>query len=1401
MKRNISFSIFNYKIITLFTVIGIILNCLYILVFVSNNVIYGESLGEDSIPPNNGNWIIDSSGNIIINETIILNGDLIIKNGGSLIFKNVTFLMNCTSNGTYNIEVESGGEFRIYDYDDDPLTRSDSSIITSAISDGRHRFHFYIKKYSNFIMKNSDLHECGYLTFEPFLYWTQGLCIETNNTYIENCIISDNFNGIMLYQFASNNFILNTSVLYNWGKGIDLDGDAYGYTTSNNIIANCIISTNQGYTPGVGFSLSKTKNMQIINCKIYNHEHGISIGNSKNINISNCEILNNHNSIYVSALNSNITIFNNTLAGNFIKAITNTGTNVIDAQNNYFGTNNKELISSFVSGKINYSNWLFYKNNDILLINNSEEWNNKIKHLNHGLIIKGNLSINNSTIILNSNIGKNFIQVEGNLNIDNSTIKINESTPSHHSNWGSFVFHYLIKSTGRIKNSIIEDQKGLGIGSDNFIISNSEFKRNISKSPKYGLLLNGNHTIIVNCNISGNYIGIEINSGNNTIKKCNIDLNNRGINLKNNNNEIYDCKFFNNSAVGIRLSHTKFSNIKNSSFINSGNGIYFWESSNNTISNCNFNYNRYNGIALLKGAITKPSKYNRIFNNNFISNGFEDGNYYNAIDMWSDNIWDNGYPGGGNYWSNYNGIDLYSGENQDIMGSDGFGDLPKFIDGKSDNKPKDNYPLLYPFEIKYNISSPALKSVPSPNPNGNFTLSWTKVQNATNYTVYEEKNDNLDLFELGPVTNLNISKRQIGTYHYYIQALNNKAVSKKSNTITIVVDYPPDIPRNFTVKPIPEGNAINIFWSPNKDDVINYTIWSNFTGYWNPLINISHPNCSYIHSGLDEGMKYFYKMRVWDSINQSSKFSKIIEGIPKDSKPPLAPLGLKAYAISNNTISLRWVQNNETDLVGYEIYRREHFENNYTQIDLKPVLNNSYLDINLKSNTTYFYKIKAFDEVPNYSNFSNEASNTTRKMPPCIILYSPVGSNVTLDTNIVVTFNNPMNQFSVENAFLIRPPISGNFIWDSDSRIINFILNEYLIENETYNITILSIAEDLEKESLSNTFSWEFTTTNLQFPKIISYSPLGTFVSTDTNISITFNLKMDKSSVERAFSIEPAINGTLQWLNDDLTIVFIPDNELLELTEYFIVINRSAHDQQEITLFSSFSWNFTTGDFTSPKIISYTPTGNDIAIETIITIIFNEPMNKSSIIEGFSIIPEIEGEFHWRNNSVVFEPSHKLSYKTTYQIIIENSATDIWGNLLSENGTWKFTTEKEQVEHQDQNYIFKTILYIGIGCIIFTLILIFISVKLKRKKLISIEKNNDKLNFTPKPQSQQEKENVKTPNDPQLTSAITTQTIPEPETMQTDTDVQASLPSSDAQSPSTSALTPSVKIPINTKDI
>jgi parallel beta-helix repeat protein len=116
--------------------------------------------------------------------------------------------------------------------------------------------------------------------------------------------------------------------------------------------------------------------------------------------------------------------------------------------------------------------------------------------------------------------------------------------------------------------------------------------------------------------------------------------------------------------------------------LNYDRGLYISRSDENAIFNNNIISNANYGIYIT------DSKSNQIYNNNFINNTNQ------SFDDSLNNSWNLSYPTGGNYWSDYTGLDNFKGPNQDKLGSDGFGDTPYLIEGGS----QDNYPLMEPFE-------------------------------------------------------------------------------------------------------------------------------------------------------------------------------------------------------------------------------------------------------------------------------------------------------------------------------------------------------------------------------------------------------------------------------------------------------------------------------------------------------------------------------------------------------------------------------------------------------------------------------------------------------------------------------------------------------------------------------
>jgi len=94
------------------------------------------------------------------------------------------------------------------------------------------------------------------------------------------------------------------------------------------------------------------------------------------------------------------------------------------------------------------------------------------------------------------------------------------------------------------------------------------------------------------------------------------------------------------------------------------------------------------------------SSKNRIYNNNFINNQgdlYDPGWYYPQTTP-STYFLDDGLSGG-NYWSNYKGIDIYSGVYQNETGSDSIGDTPYVFIVENETLFTDNYPLMEPVPV------------------------------------------------------------------------------------------------------------------------------------------------------------------------------------------------------------------------------------------------------------------------------------------------------------------------------------------------------------------------------------------------------------------------------------------------------------------------------------------------------------------------------------------------------------------------------------------------------------------------------------------------------------------------------------------------------------------------------
>jgi parallel beta-helix repeat protein len=143
--------------------------------------------------------------------------------------------------------------------------------------------------------------------------------------------------------------------------------------------------------------------------------------------------------------------------------------------------------------------------------------------------------------------------------------------------------------------------------------------------------------------------------------------------------EIKDNNAIDNVDVGIMLYYSYSNNITGNVLTRNHKGIGFigWygRCDSNIISDNEISSQRYSGVEMMY------ADNNKFYHNNFVSNP-----YHVEVYAVSGNVWDDGYPSGGNYWTGYYGVDSQP---------DGIGDTPYSVYYGLGGQ--DRYPLMNPW--------------------------------------------------------------------------------------------------------------------------------------------------------------------------------------------------------------------------------------------------------------------------------------------------------------------------------------------------------------------------------------------------------------------------------------------------------------------------------------------------------------------------------------------------------------------------------------------------------------------------------------------------------------------------------------------------------------------------------
>ena len=245
-------------------------------------------------------------------------------------------------------------------------------------------------------------------------------------------------------------------------------------------------------------------------------------------------------------------------------------------------------------------------------------------------------------------------------------------------------------------------------------------------------------------------------------------------------------------------------------------------------------------------------------------------------------------------------------------------------------------------------------------------IKWDKVSGVTGYKIYRSTSKNGTYKCVATVSSKNNTYTNTGlitgtTYYYKIRAyktVGNENIYGSYSTIFSGKTKGLSQVKNLK-QTVAEKTSVKLSWS-KVSNASGYRVYRSTSkdGTYKLVADLSGSSkTSYTNKNLSPGKTYYYKVRAYKKVGSNRDYGSYSSKLKASTKCN-APV-ISTTSNDKGKVKITWKK--VSGASGYAIYRSTSKNGSYQKIKtLKSGSTLSFIDTNLKSKKTYYYKVKAY---------------------------------------------------------------------------------------------------------------------------------------------------------------------------------------------------------------------------------------------------------------------------------------------------------------------------------------------------------------------------------------------------------------------------------------------------------